>query len=337
MPVAAVWLQFAACAATIGIAGFVLCRSADIIAEKTGLSRGWVGFILLATVTSLPELITGISSVVWAKAPNIAVGNALGACVLNLAILTVVDLGHRRESFYRQAHQGHILSAAFGTVLIGFVGLGAVVGKNADTLAIGHIGPYTPLIILLYAVAARTIFAYERRERESFAEAVAERYPEVTLRSALVRYSVGAVAVTAAGWWLPVIAVDLARVMGWQTTFVGTVFVAAATTLPEMAVTISALSLGAVNLAIANLLGSNLFDVLILAIDDLVFLEGPLLSHVSPMHAVSAFSAAVMSGFVIVGILYRPNVRIIGSVGWISVALLLMYLLCAYLSFLFGR
>jgi cation:H+ antiporter len=335
--VISVWLQFAALAAIIGFAGAALCRSGDIIAEKTGLSRSWVGFILLATVTSLPELVTGISAVAWAQAPNVAVGDVLGSCVLNLAILTVVDVLHRRESFYRRAGQGHILSASFGIVLIGLAGLGVIVGQRGDAYAIGHIGLYTPLIVLLYAVAARTIFTYERRERESFAEAVAERYPDVTLRVALVRYVCGAVAVIAVGAWLPFLAVDVARVMGWQTTFVGTVFVAAATSLPELSVTISAVRLGAVDLAIANLLGSNLFDILIIAIDDLAFLDGPILSHVSPTHAVSAVSAAVMSGVVIVGLLYRPNVRIAGLVGWVSIGLGLLFLLSTYATFVYGE
>ena len=66
--------------------------------------------------------------------------------------------------------------------------------------------------------------------------------------------------------------------------------------------TIAALRLGALNMAIANLLGSNLFDMLVLAIDDIAFLKGPLLSHVSPVHAVSAFSAVIMTGIVVVGI-----------------------------------
>ena len=113
-------------------------------------------------------------------------------------------------------------------MLIGIVGLAVLAGRYGDGFAIGHVGAYTPLIILLYAVAAWTIFTYERRERASFAEAVAERYPDMTLRRALARYAICAVAVTAAGAWLPFVALDLAQTMGWKTTFVGTVFVAAA-------------------------------------------------------------------------------------------------------------
>jgi cation:H+ antiporter len=97
------------------------------------------------------------------------------------------------------------------------------------------------------------------------------------------------------------------------------------------------LRLGSPDLAIANLLGSNLFDILVLAVDDLAFSEGPLLSFVSPTHAATAFSAVMMTGVVIAGLLYRPAKRLVGLVGWISIALLLIYLFSAYLVFLYGH
>lgn len=73
-----------------------LSRYGDAIATLTGLSRNWVGLILLATVTSLPELVTGLSAVTVAAAPDIAVGDALGSCVFNLAILAMIDVSYRQ-------------------------------------------------------------------------------------------------------------------------------------------------------------------------------------------------------------------------------------------------
>jgi cation:H+ antiporter len=100
-----------------------------------------------------------------------------------------------------------------------------------------------------------------------------------------------------------------------RTSFVGTMFIAGATSLPELVVTISALRLGAVDLAIGNLLGSNLFDVLILAADDIAYTKGPLFVSVSPIHAVTAFAAVIMSGLFIIALLYRPQTRFRGTVG----------------------
>lgn len=107
-----VWLQFVACAGVIGAAGFHLSRQGDAIARHTGLSGSWIGLTLVASVTSLPELATGLTSVTIAQAPNLAVGNALGSCVLNLAFLVLIDLLHRKEPVWRRANRGHVLAAS---------------------------------------------------------------------------------------------------------------------------------------------------------------------------------------------------------------------------------
>ena len=330
------WLEFAACALLVGAAGPVLSRSGDIIADKTGLSGSWIGLILLATVTSLPELITGISSVTVADVPNIALGDVLGSCVFNLTILVILDFLHRGESVYQRAHQGHILSAGFGIMMIGFVGLNLLITNQGLTYVIGHVGVYTPIIIVFYALSVRSVFRYERQQREQFAEEVADRYPEVTLRMAVARYVGASVVIVAAGVWLPFVSANLADAMHWNRSFMGTMFVAAVTSLPEMVVTISALRIGALDMAIANLLGSNLFNILILAIDDLLYVKGPLFSNVSPTHAVTAMSAVIMTGIVVVGLLYRPSARIFRTVGWASFGIFILYLLNTYVLYLHG-
>jgi cation:H+ antiporter len=332
-----IWAQFVLAAAVIALAGSRLSRFGDIIAEKTGLGRSWIGLLLLATVTSLPELATGVSAVTIAGVPNIAVGDALGSCVFNLALLVVLDFLHRGESVYTRASQGHILSAAFGLVLIGFVAFNLLVSGQPGVPAIGHVGWYAPLILLLYAFAMNIVFQYERKQIAGHAEQAAELYPGITLREAAVGYGITAAVVVGAGIWLPFLGADIAEGTGLHRTFVGTLFVAFATSLPELVVTIAALRLGALDLAIANLLGSNLFDIAILAVDDLFFREGPLLSHVSPLHAVSAVSAMTMSGIVIVGLLYRPRTRLFRTVGWTSIFLLCVYLLNSLVLALHGE
>ncbi|MCQ3922749.1 MAG: sodium:calcium antiporter [Rhodocyclaceae bacterium] len=330
------WLGFLVCIAAIGFAGARLSRYGDILAEKTGLGGSWIGLIMLATVTSLPELVTGISAVTVAGVPDIAVGDVLGSCVFNLAILVVVDLLHPRESIYSRASRGHILSAAFGTVLIGAVAFSLLLARRGEALAIGHIGAYTPLIVALYLLAMRTLYQHERREVAEFVEDVAERYPHVSLRRAAIGYALAAGVVVAAGIWLPFVGADIAEQMGWHDSFVGTLLVAAATSAPEVAVTVAAVRIGALDMAVANLLGSNLFDILILAIDDLFYAGGPLLADVSQAHAVSAVSAIIMTGIAVIGLFYRPAGPLWRNVSWISVFLLVLYLLNSYILFRHG-
>lgn len=335
-PAVLAWSQFFVCAFLIGVAGTFLSRYGDVIADKTGMGGTWIGLVLMASVTSLPELVTGVSAVTTADAPDIAVGNVLGACVINLGMIVVLDLLHRSESVYSRASQGHILSAGFGVVLAGFVGVSVLLAERGWAYAIGTIGLYSPFIVVVYLVAMRTVYQYERRQREAFVEERVERYPEMPLRRAVGRYALAAAVVVAAGLWLPHIGEALAASMQWEETFVGTLFVALATTVPEITVTVAALRIGALDLAVSNLLGSNLFNLLILAIDDVFYPAGPLFSHTSGLHAVSALSAVMMSGVVIVGLLYRPTGRVFRTVGWASLVLLSIYLLNASFLYLYS-
>ncbi|MBU1424842.1 MAG: sodium:calcium antiporter [Gammaproteobacteria bacterium] len=328
-----IWLEFLICLSVIAYAGYYLSRYGDIIAEKSGISASWIGLILLATATSLPELITGISAVTLADSPDIAVGEVLGSTVFNLAILVVLDALYRRESMYGRAAQGHILSAALGTMLIAFAGFSLLLDHAGMNMSLGFVGLYTPLIVLVYLVSMRAVYSYERRTLSEYAEASVERYPEVTLRSAVIGYAKAAFAVVLAGIWLPVIAKDISDLMGWGQSFVGTLLVAGVTSAPEAAVTISALRIGALDMAIANLLGSNLFDIAVLAVVDVFYTKGPLLAHAQTSHALTAFTAVMMSALVTVGLIYRPQGRVVLGLTWVSLGLLMLYVLNSWILF----
>jgi cation:H+ antiporter len=58
---------------------------------------------------------------------------------------------------------------------------------------------------------------------------------------------------------------------------------------------------------------------------------------VSPTHAITAFAAVIMSGILIVAILYRPATRFHGTIGWVSLSLLIVYLLSSYVIYLHGH
>lgn len=329
------WLELLLCAGLIGFAGPVLTRYGDVIAQLTGLSRSWIGLVLLATATSLPELFTGISSVAIANLPNIAVGDALGSCVFNLAMLVLLDEFSRGEPLYRRIDQGHILTAGFGIVLIGSVGAIILLSRDGLSVEILHISIYTPLVVVLYLVAMRAAFVYERRAMAP------GRQPEadvgVTLAGAAWRTAGAAAVVVAAGSWLPFVGSDISETMGWKTSFVGTMLIAGATSVPELVVTITALRMKAADLAIASLLGSNLFDIFVIGVDDLFYRPGALLSAVSPAHAISAFAAVIMSGIFIVAMLFKPETRIRGTIGWVSIGMLLVYFFGAYAVYLLGH
>lgn len=325
-------LQLLVCATLIAVAGTALARSADRIGEATGLSGGWMGLALLATITSLPELASGVSAVTRYDAPNLAVGNALGACVFNLLFLVAVDLLQRPQPLYQQASAAHLLSAAFGVVMLGLVALSLVMGPGAPALL--HVGIYSPLLLGLYLLALRSVFLHERSTgRAARAEAAAA----IHLPGLWLRFALAAVVVLGAGIWLPGLADQFAQSLGWSRSFVGTLVMALATTMPEVSVTLAALRLRALDMAVANLLGSNLFNVVVLALDDAAFARGPLLESVAPVHAATAITACIMTALVMVGLLMRPRSRVLRLASWISVGLVAAYVLNASLVFLRGQ
>lgn len=328
-------LQFLLCAVLIARAGYVLSESADRIASATGLTGGWMGLALLAAVTSLPELASGISAVTWVDAPNLAVGNVLGACVFNLLFLAVVEVLQRRRPMYHHASDVHLLSAAFGVVALAAVAMSLLL--EAKTPALLHVGLYSPVLLVLYLVALRSVYAHERKKKKNPAQdeallSVGDR----PLRREWVRFAMAAAVVLAAGSWLPDIADRVAAMMGWNRSFVGTLFMALVTTLPEMAVTLSALRLGALDMAIGNLLGSNLFNVTILAVDDLFYVAGPLLADTAPVHTGTAVAGVLMTGLVLIGLLVRPAGRMLRTASWVGVGLVATYVLNASLVFMYG-
>jgi cation:H+ antiporter len=290
---AVAWLAFAGCAAAIAVAGTALCRIADAIAERTGIARGWIGLVLLGIATSLPELATGISSVRLARAADIAVGDVLGSVVFNLALLGVVYLvAGPPPPASAKARRAAMLPAAFG---VGSLAIAAVGLAFRGEPSIAGVAIQSPLLVLLYGWAMRRLYA-----RDAASAVVHERAPVARLA---VRFALAALMVATAATALPLVAQRLATAMGWSESAVGTLFVAGATSLPELAVTVAAMRMGRVELAVGNLLGSNLFDLAILAVDDLLFPGGPLLAAASAAHGRTLAIALAMGALA----LLRPR------------------------------
>jgi cation:H+ antiporter len=326
-----VWLaaQFVAAAAVILVAGMRLSRYGDIIAEKTGLGGTWVGLVMLATVTSVPELVTGASAILIVGAPDIAAGDAIGSCMFNLVILAFLDFRHPAP-LSASIHQGHVLAAAFGIVQLGLAAL--VIGAGDRAPMVGWVGVHSIVFLLVYVFAIRTIFAFERRRLADLAEVLTGdiKYSDESLGRAVALYAAFAIVLIAAAVWLPIIADRLAVESGLGQSFVGSVFVAISTSLPEVAVSIAAARMGALDMAAANLFGSNLFNIALLGIDDVLYRPGSLLDAVSASHASTLIAAMMMTAAAIIGLTYRAQ-RKRFRLSYDALAILALYLIGAAL------
>jgi cation:H+ antiporter len=319
-----IWFQFVALTAIILFSGSKLSKYGDIIAEKTGLGRTWIGVILMASVTSLPELITGISSVALFDLPSITVGDILGSCMFNLSIIALLDVMVGSVPVSARVHEGHVLSASFGVFVLGLVSLSLLVGM--DFPSIGWIGVYSLVFIVTYFLAMRIIFLYERSRIAKFVKEITEelKYDSLSKARAYKMYVANAIVVVGAATYLPRVGEEVAKITGFGQTFVGTVFIALSTSLPEVVVSIAAVRIGAVDLAVGNLFGSNLFNVFILALDDIFYTKGPILSYVSEDHIFTPISSMMMTAIAIIGLTYRASRKPL-FLAWDSIGILITY------------
>ncbi len=309
------WLFFVISAGAIVFAGTKLSRYGDQIAELSGLGRLWIGVVLMAAATSLPEVFTTMSAG-WIDAPDLAAGNLFGAGMSNMLTLGLIDLLYRQKRVWQQAALGHTLTATLAMVLTALAAFFVLLRVEVVHFGVGF---ESVILLILYVLGMRLVFRQEdmaRRQLEH--KAVVEGLAEEpgsdgsrrdALRYAVRGFSIGALVLLVAAPVLAWSAERIAEESGMTATFIGTSLVAITTSLPELVVSISAVRLGAFDLAVGNLFGSNAFNMAAFFFADLAYRGGGLLSTVSSTHALTALWAIIMMNIGLMGIMYRAERR----------------------------
>lgn len=213
---------FLIAAGIIVVTGSRLSKYGDIMADMLGWGKMFMGIILMAFVTSMPELMTGISSVVIVDAPNLAVGDIVGSCAFNILIISIMDLFYNPKKSLTSALQtGHIIAASFGIMLLSIVALAIIMPNFIGN--VGWIGGPSILFIILYLFGMRIIFLYDRKHQ--VAQENKKQAHSFTLKQVVFRYSLNAVILMAAAMTLPFFGEHLAAVSGLGQSFFGTVFI----------------------------------------------------------------------------------------------------------------
>lgn len=330
-----IWFKFALCLAVILFAGTKLAQYGDAIAEKTGLGRIWIGLVLIALITTMPELVTSVSSVALVGSPDLALGTLLGSCCFNLSALAVLDILHRRTPVLSVASPRHVITAAWGALLIAIAAASIVAASRFSFLALasGWLGIPSIVVIVLYLLGMWWIFRRERSQRLQATSITPLQYDNFTTRTVAIRFALAAAAVIAAGIWLSFIGDEISATTGWGSTFVGTLFLAITTSAPELVVAVGALRLGAIDLAVADILGANMLDIAILVPVDLAHGPGFVLSAVSPSHVIIASVAVMMTLLVIIGLRFPRKRKIFRVASWYAPLLIILYVVGAYILF----
>ncbi len=299
-----VWIIFILTSAAIVVAADQLAKYGDIIAIRTGLGRMFIGLLLLAGATSLPEVLTSISSLSQ-HTPDLAAGNLLGSNGFNMLLLAAVDMVNQNQRILRKAVLRHSLSGSLAVFLISVV----VFFMLADIpIQIGWIGLDSLIIIAIYILGVWLIQSNENHSSSNEEIDVPENTP--TLKKGIIGFLVAAVALVIVTPIMVSSANDIARITGLGATFIGTTLVALVTSLPELVTTLAAIRIGAADMAIGNLFGSNMFNMFAVGLTDIFFLDGRFLASIDPSFLLVGAVGLVLTGIGLIGNLAKLERRV---------------------------
>lgn len=306
-------IAFVALGAAVFAVSSRLAAHADAIAETTGLGRVFVGTLVLAAATSLPELTVDVNAAVLGSV-DIGVGDLMGSTLANMLILASADLVWRRHAILDRVSPDHAL---VGTLAIALTAIaGAAIASGGSWLRVGHVGVETIAIVALYAYGMRVVYA-TRVAGPGVAPpsgaSVGAASPDVpsgsALQRALIGFGLATVGLLVTAPLLVISAEAIAVESGAGQTLVGTLLVGFTTSVPELAATVAAVRLGAYDLAVGNVFGSNAFNMCVLAAMDLAYLPGPVLAAASAQHVVSAQLAVIATGLGVLAVVRRGRGR----------------------------
>jgi len=320
---------FCVAAGVIAVAGAKMAGLADRLADRTGWGEAITGTVFLGAITALPGLTASIAAALRGY-PSLAISNAIGGIAFQTVILAVADICYAKANLeHAAASLQNIMQTAMLILLLTLVIVG-VSSPDAPGLAI-H-----PVSILLVATAGLAFWLVSRVRESPMWK------PHVTKET--VQDEPGETAKTESLWWLAgglvalgavtlICGALIAETAGsiiekthLSQAIVGGVFMAAATSLPELVTSIAAVRRGALTLAVSNIVGGNFFDVLFVAAADLAYLNGSLFHAAGVGRSeiyVTSFTI-LLNVILLSGLIYRQK-HGPGNIGFESVLMLVIY------------
>lgn len=298
-----IWLQFFITAALIVLAANQLAKYGDIIAVRTGLSGMFIGTILMAGATSLPELLSAVNAL-SIDSPGLAAGSMFGSGMFNMFMLAVIDLLNQQARVLRRVAMNHALTASLANLLTALV----IFFVLADIpTRLGWVGVDSLVVIAAYVIGIRVL------QQQSNGQPVGpQEIPEgiPSLSKALIGFGLATLVLVFVTPYMVESANSIAIITGLSSGFVGATFIGITTSLPELVATIAATRIGAFDLAVGNLFGSNLFNMFALALTDVFYLEGRFISEIDPSFAIVGILVITLTSLGLVGNIARMERRL---------------------------
>jgi cation:H+ antiporter len=315
-----------AMAGVILVAGVRLTRVADVLAERTGLGDALGGALLLGAVTSLPGNVTVLTGALEGDA-GFALSNPVGGIALQTVWLAIADLLHRRSNIERAAADlQNILQAVILLALLAV----PVIAYATPGLTLGWIHPLTVFIPIFYGYGLVLLRRMQREPmwlptpagdvegHDGAGDGEQGRGDEggagpTTARLWVSLAGLGLVT-GVAGWVVGQAGLGVVAGTGLDSGLVGFTLTTGVSSLPELVVLLTAVRMGQLTLGVGNIIGGNVYDVLMISVADVAYLDGPVYRDAGPTSLVLLGGTMLMTAVLAGGLLMRDR-RWIGFEG----------------------
>ncbi|QLF71829.1 sodium:calcium antiporter (plasmid) [Peteryoungia desertarenae] len=325
---------FAVAAIFAWLAGARITGYANIISEKTGMGQALVGLLLLGGVTSLPELVVAVTSSFSGDA-SLAVNGILGGIAMQVAILAVADaLIHDRALTSVIPNPVVFLQGGFKVLLLSIVAASVVVGDKP----VMFVGIWMWLLVTITGISMFVLSRVKEDQPwiandDGSSQAFEDEHVEESsdddaghgLSWAVWRAIAAGAVIVIAGYVLSRSADAIAEASGLGQSFVGAVFLAIATSLPEVSTVFTAMRAGLYTMAMSDIFGTNIFDLSFLFLIDLTGGADAVMNSVGRFEGFAALIAITATAIFLVGLAERRDKTAL-RMGYDSLAVLATYL-----------
>ena len=297
-------------AAVVVFVSIKLSDYVDLLDKKTKISGAFLGGILLAATTSLPELFTSLTATLFVKNNSLVVGDIIGSNLFNFALFFIIYTIFFKKVIDAKVNKFHIFSLLLMALMYITV---AVAGYVFDFY---HIlwGWFNPLSILVVAIYSLNLL---KTPKEDISECSDEVETKLTVKQIIILFIIFSLVLIGSSIGLTYVTDWVVRSWGFGSTFGGALFLAVATSLPELTSTINLCKRNNLNAAYGNIIGSNIFNFTILAFADLFSFNCPNgVYHFyfgSGSEAKPSFFLLVLGGFSLIVVLLTLLVKFKGN------------------------
>ena len=319
---------FAAAALVIAVGGTRMTRTADHLADLTGIGEALFGAVLLGGATSLPGIITSVATAAQGFA-EIAVSNAVGGIAAQTTFLAIADITYRRANLeHAAASVENLMQGALLSTLLAF----PLLAMNAPPFSVFGIHPISMALVAYYLFGIELIAEAQSaplwQPRETYETVHEETHEETATHRQLRRkwglFAVLALIVAAAGFTVAQTGIALAERTGLSETIVGGLLTAVVSSLPELVTSVAAVRRGALTLAVGGIIGGNSFDVLFVAFADVSFRSGSIYHQIDSNQVFVIAVTLLLTGVLLMGLLRRERSGVLG-IGFESFLALVLY------------